>query len=699
MTTTARNLCLHYLVQPDERPRRLAITPAELRGLIERESMAGRTPVSLASYLSENRPSAQTFTLSFDDAHRSVLTLAAPIARAMGVPATLFVASAWVGTSEEWLSWDEIRELRDLGWTIGAHTVTHPRMSWRLYGEDGRAHSRRLLEECERSRDDIWRELGQAPSLFAYPYGEDPEEARETVRAAGFGAAFTVRDTCEWDGNNLSIPRLDGMEAHGLVRAAAEEPMGISVVVPVRDRVQILTEMLSRLEAQSYPPELHEIIVVDDGSEDDLSVAVPADSRFRLIANGEKEGRFRAGQARTVGARAARFPILAFLDADVLVGRDYLWALDWVHRRWNRSVVLGYLSGYNLHDMGYVHTLESVRGTYPIEQVAVIPDRQREPVARACLDNVDWLEEPWTLCYTGNLSLPRALFEEVGGFADAFEGWGLEDVELGIRLHRGGAQFVFSRFALGYHVVDVNEPTSRNPFRRMHPRQSDFEDYSKNIDVLLRLHKDDSAVLEFVKRTWADIEETCSRPETVGVEFGGVSRLAPPFLHKLHRVQPGGVTTEELLDRVEYAAKVGARRLWLCGGEPADHPGFLAVLRAAKHKGLKAGMLTMGHPFAQLGLASEARALGLDHVTILVLGGDALRHEELLGLGTWVCFAQGMEALREAGVHRSAHLMLGPGDEISMRECEARLRMGGIPIDGTTVLDSFADRGKYHSSS
>ncbi|MDQ3034003.1 MAG: polysaccharide deacetylase family protein [Myxococcota bacterium] len=686
MPLTARNLCLHYLSRTAGE-RRLAITPEQLRDIVVAERAAGRTAAALSAYVGDARPSEAHFTISFDDAHRSVLELAAPVLRELEVPATLFVATAWIGTGHEWLDWDELRRLRELGWTIGAHSVTHPRMSWALYEEDAAAHAARLEDECARSRETIARELGEAPALFAYPYGEDPQIARDAVRAAGFAAALTVRDDCAWDGELFSIPRVDGMEAHRLVRAAEGEPLGISIVVPACDRTPILREVLSRLEAQSYPHELHEVIVVDDGSHEDLRAVIPDDPRFRLIASAAAGDRFRAGQARTRGAREARFPILAFLDADVAVGGDYLWALDWVHRRWERSVVLGYLSGYNLHDLGHVHTLEAVRGADPIERVPVIPDRQREPVARAVLDNVDWIGAPWTLCYTGNLSLPRALFDEVGAFPDVFEGWGLEDVDLGVRLHHASARFVFSRFALGYHLVDPSEPAPRNPFRRATPSPEDFEGYLLNLGTLRARHASDPAIAGYVERTLADIAETCGRPDTVGIEFGGASSLRPPFHAALHRVQPGGVPTEELLDRIEYAAKVGARRLWLCGGEPAEHPGFLPILREAKRRGMKVGMQTMGHPFADGSLASDARALGLDHVTVLVLGGDAERHEALLGEGTWTRFALGMEALREAGVHRSAHLVIGPGDDVAIRACEARLRDAGIEIDEVTKLD------------
>lgn len=684
----ARNLCLHYL---DRTPgaRRLAITPEQLRAIVERERAEGRVAARLDAFATSSPPGADRFTISFDDAHRSVRELAAPILRALDVPATLFVATAWIGTGDEWLDWDDLRALRDLGWTIGAHSVTHPRMSWRLYDEDARAHRARLDRECARSRDELARELGTAPALFAYPYGEDPPIARQAVRDAGYSAALTVRESTAWDGDHLSIPRLDGMEAHGIVRAEEGPPLGVSVVVPARDRAPILREVLARLDAQSYPRERFEVIVVDDGSRDDLLAALPArEPSFRLVRAPDRgDARFRAGQARALGARDARFPLLAFLDADVAVGRDYLWALDWVHRRFPHAAVLGYLSGYNLHDLGYLHRPADLASGASIEHLAIIPDRQREPAARACLDNVDFLSEPWRLCYTGNLSLPRALFDEVGAFSDAFSGWGLEDVDLGYRLHRAGARFVFSRFALGYHLTDPDEPAPRNPFRRPRPTRDDFAGYLANLEVLRARHPGDPAIASFAERTLADVDETTSGPATVGIEHGGLATVRPPFHRALHRVQPGGVPTEELLDRVEYAAKVGARRLWLCGGEPAEHEGFLRVLGAAHARGLRSGMQTMGHPFAEPGLARDAARLGLDHATVLVIGGDAERHEALCGEGTWARFALGMDALRDAGVHRSARLVIASASDVAaIATCEARLGAAGVPIDEVTDL-------------
>ena len=51
----------------------------------------------------------------------------------------------------------------------------------------------------------------------------------------------------------------------------------------------------------------------------------------------------------------------------------------------------------------------------------------------------------WTL----NISLPTAEFRAIGGFDEDFRGWGVEDVELGYRLHERGLQMVVARDAWG----------------------------------------------------------------------------------------------------------------------------------------------------------------------------------------------------------------------------------------------------------
>ncbi len=632
---SARNLCLHYVARPGER-RRGAISPSDLAGLLAGEASA-RTAASLDAYAGEP-PGPDAFTLSFDDAHASV-PLAVPILAAAGVRPTLFVPTDFVGTSPEFLTWDALRALRDAGWLLGSHLATHPRARHRLYDEDAARHAARLADECTRSREAIERALGTDCRLLAYPFGEHTPALAEAARAAGYLAAFTVSDGA-WSGDRFAVPRVDPLVPRPLVEDAG--PPGISVVVPARDRLPVLAEVVRRLCLQSYPPDRHELVVVDDGSEDGGRALADTCAKANESARGPgvavlrlPEGTsFRAGQARQLGAERARFPIVQFLDADVAVDRDFLWHVAWPHERTPLAVVFGYLSGYNLHDHGCAHRVADVAPLAPgtlEDALPIHPDRSREPTLRACLDNLDWLEEPWRLSYTGNLSLPRALLGEIGGFAADFVGWGLEDVDLGLRLFRAGATLLFSRFALGFHLHDPDEARPRNPFRDPRPERAAFAGYLRNVEVLRRRHAGDAALQAFCDRALADIDELVGRPDTVGIEMGGRCRNQCAFHRELNRCQPGGTPLHELLDRAAHAARVGARSIHLLGGEPLEHPDVVALLEHARRLGVRhatchSNGVPLGEPTRQAALRGR-----LTHVVLKRFGVDRVTYDAMTG--------------------------------------------------------------------
>jgi len=676
----AANLFFHYVSEgPSE--RRLTISVAALEEVIMAQLARGLRAASLADYV-RAAPGTGAFTVSFDDAHRSIREHAAPLLARLGIPATLFVPTAYVGTSPEVLSWAELKELRDAGWTLGSHSETHPRMGWRIYDESTVDYAGRLAGECERSRQVMRRELGEAPALFAYPYGEAPDAARRAVAAAGYAAAFTVSEE-PWDGDPMRIPRRDGEPATG---PRAADPVSISVVVPAFERGNILSEVVTRLASQTYPEDRYEVIVVDDGSEQDLSpIFAEMPDNVRCVRQGDAA--FRAGQARQRGADEARHDVLAFLDADVVVGPDFLWHLDWVHRSAPDAVLLGYLSGYNLHDLGHTHALEHVRGA-DLESLPIIPDRSREPALRGCFDHPSWLTDPWGLTYTGNVSMPRALLTRVGGFADDFVGWGLEDIDLGYRLHRAGADFVFSRFAVGWHISDPDEAAPRNPFRRSEPTRSDFAPYLSNLSLLEARHGDDPAMRSFVERSRADVRETCARPHTVGIELGGAASVRSPFHAALHHLVPGGVGLHEGLDRVAYANKVSARSVYLLGGAPAEHPAFLALIQAAATQVEWVAMRTVVYPFAAPGLAEAARAAGLVAATCEVHSMLPEVHELIFGAGTYRAFRAGLRRLGESGIERSARLVVSAESLESLPATLEALAQEQIPVHEVVALNA-----------
>ncbi len=649
---TARNLCLHYVARPGE-ARRGAISPCDLAALLGREQQ-DRAPGSVEAYLDEP-PGPERFTVSFDDAHTSV-SLAVPVLSAAGIRPTLFVPTDFVGTSAEFLSWAELAALRDAGWILGSHLATHPRGRHRLYDEDDVRHAARLHDECARSREALERRLGVCCELLAYPFGEHTPALADAARAAGYRAAFTVTDAA-WQGDLLAIPRIDPLVPRPLIEDAG--PPGISVVLPARDRLPVLSEVVRRLCLSSYPADRHEIIVVDDGSADGGRRLAETCAQANASAEGPgvkvlrlPEGAsFRAGQARQLGADHARFPIVQFLDADVAVDRDFLWHAAWPHERTARAVVLGYLSGYNLHDHGFAHRVGDLAPLLPgtlEDALPVYPDRSREPTLRACLDNLDWLAEPWRLSYTGNLSLSRALLDEVGGFSRDFVGWGLEDVDLGLRLFRAGAELLFSRFALGFHLQDPDEARPRNPFRDPRPERPAFSGYLRNLEVLRQHHVGDAALAAFCDRALADIDELVGRPDTVGVEMGGRCRNHCAFHRELNRCQAGGTPRHELYDRVAHAARVGARSLHLLGGEPLEHPDLEPLLDHARGLGVRhvtchSNGVPLGEPARQAALRGR-----LTHVVLKRFGTERASYDAMTGgAGTFALAQAGRRWLLE----------------------------------------------------
>ena len=93
-------------------------------------------------------------------------------------------------------------------------------------------------------------------------------------------------------------------------------PPTVTVVIPTRDRVRLLTSH-ALPSALSQEGVVLEVIVVDDGSSDgtEESVAAIQDERLSLVRHEQPRG---VSAARNTGIAAARGEWLAFLDDDDL---------------------------------------------------------------------------------------------------------------------------------------------------------------------------------------------------------------------------------------------------------------------------------------------------------------------------------------------------------------------------------------------
>ena len=194
-------LALCYHAVSETWPADLSIQPGLLREQLLHLREKGYRGVTFGELVS-GQTAGKVVAVTFDDGYRSVLRLAQPILAELGFTGTLFVPTDWIGADrpmqwpgiDQWMggpheeellpmSWDEVRRLRDLGWEIGSHTCSHPRLSHLPAAE--------LATELGESRSRCAAELG-ACATIAYPYGDHDEAVVSATAAAGYRAAATL---------------------------------------------------------------------------------------------------------------------------------------------------------------------------------------------------------------------------------------------------------------------------------------------------------------------------------------------------------------------------------------------------------------------------------------------------------------------------------------------------------------------------
>jgi glycosyltransferase involved in cell wall biosynthesis len=97
----------------------------------------------------------------------------------------------------------------------------------------------------------------------------------------------------------------------------------ISIIVPVYNDKEHITWCLDSIYACNYKDQF-EVIIVDDGSSDGLEEAV-ALFPCRFLRTEKNSG---PGMARNLGAGLAKGEILAFVDSDCIVPKDWLAVID-----------------------------------------------------------------------------------------------------------------------------------------------------------------------------------------------------------------------------------------------------------------------------------------------------------------------------------------------------------------------------------
>ncbi len=146
--------------------------------------------------------------VTFDDGYQDNYEVALPILERAGIKCTFFIVTDFLGKAfptyageRKLMTATQVRELSALGHEIGAHTLSHPKLS-RVALETARA-------EIEGSKCFLEDLLGKKVVSFAYPKGDFNNEVKAIVDSLGFGSAVTTRqDLVNAHPDWLALPRV-----------------------------------------------------------------------------------------------------------------------------------------------------------------------------------------------------------------------------------------------------------------------------------------------------------------------------------------------------------------------------------------------------------------------------------------------------------------------------------------------------------
>ena len=172
---------------------------------------------------------ANTIGISVDDADKSFLEVGWPLFKENNIPVTLFVTTGTISNNTKYINWDQIRKLKEEGVVIGAHSHTDADMPDISIEE--------VRDEIETSNRIFLKELGEIPTLFAFPYGETTDEIIELVKEFKFKVAFGQHSGIINETSNMYyLPRFSLNERYGEIDrvkfAASSKGLGVYDFIP-----------------------------------------------------------------------------------------------------------------------------------------------------------------------------------------------------------------------------------------------------------------------------------------------------------------------------------------------------------------------------------------------------------------------------------------------------------------------------------
>jgi glycosyltransferase involved in cell wall biosynthesis/GT2 family glycosyltransferase len=206
----------------------------------------------------------------------------------------------------------------------------------------------------------------------------------------------------------------------------------VTVVIPTYRRPETLKRTLAALSANDLASEKFEVIVVDDGGDEQTRRAVAEFQRGATQVTYVSNAGHGAAAARNAGARAARGETLLFLDDDMQVASSHLRAHLDAHAT-HPGALIGGTRWYSPESLAALEATSFGRYRISLEREYALGRAEAEGGSAVT-------HAPTLASY--DLSLSRESWDRLGGFDESFPYAGAEDQDLSRRAVEAGLDLI-----------------------------------------------------------------------------------------------------------------------------------------------------------------------------------------------------------------------------------------------------------------
>ncbi|MEZ4675434.1 MAG: glycosyltransferase [Caldilineaceae bacterium] len=236
-----------------------------------------------------------------------------------------------------------------------------------------------------------------------------------------------------------------GDVSHAFTPAQEESNLAASVIIPVYNGTSCITDCLCALARQTMAIERYEIIIVDDGSTDEIDAVITKWIQANPTVHCKFIRQTNQGPAaaRNRGAQVAHGELLLFTDADCIPVPHWIETFVRAFGESNTTRVPQRDSRVNRD------RVSAAMGTY----------RSNQPTVAAQFAQLEFEERYVHMAHestidvvaTYSAAFRRTVFSSAEGFDPSFPKANNEDVELSYRLSEVGHRMIFVPAAIVYH--------------------------------------------------------------------------------------------------------------------------------------------------------------------------------------------------------------------------------------------------------